>query len=56
MMQGRIVRSPERIRKNISLMGSTVAEDKRVVAQTENRIRDLQAKQSAFLHIEKVRD
>lgn len=54
VMEGRVVRSPERIRKNISTMGSTVAEDKRIIAHQENRIRELQAKQSVLLLIEKV--
>lgn len=53
--QSRIVRSPERIKRTIVTMGSTAIEDKRNLAMNEAKIRDLQAKITALLNIEKVR-
>ena len=53
--RSRIVQSPERIKRNISTMGTTAAEDKRTVAANEAKIRDPQAKITALLNIEKVR-
>jgi kinetochore protein Nuf2 len=50
----RIVQSPERIRKTITTMSHTTMEDKRTVALNEAKARDLQAKVSALLSIEKV--
>lgn len=53
--RSRIVQSPERIKRNISTMGHTAAEDKRTVAANEAKTRDLQTKIAALLNIEKVR-
>lgn len=52
--QARIVRSPERIKRTIVTMGSTAVEDKRSLAMNEAKVRDLQAKITALLNIEKV--
>ncbi|KAH7927702.1 hypothetical protein BV22DRAFT_1031466 [Leucogyrophana mollusca] len=51
--RSRIVQSPERIKRNISVMGATAIEDKRSVAIHEAKARDLQAKISALSNIEK---
>ncbi|KAG1804244.1 Nuf2 family-domain-containing protein [Suillus subaureus] len=51
--RSRIVQSPERIRRNIMTMGSTAIEDKKAVALHEAKARDLQAKISALVNIEK---
>jgi kinetochore protein Nuf2 len=53
--KSRLVRSPERLRRNIDIMGASQAEDKRTLASAEAKIRDLQAKANALLAIEKVR-
>ena len=53
--RSRIVQSPERIKRNITSMGNTAAEDKRTVATNEAKTRDLQTKIAALLNIEKVR-
>ena len=52
--RSRIVQSPERIRRNIVTMGATAIEDKKLVASHEVKARDLQAKISALVNIEKV--
>ena len=52
--RSRIVQSPERIRRNIVTMGTTAIEDKKTVALHEAKARDLQAKISALVNIEKV--
>jgi kinetochore protein Nuf2 len=52
--RSRIVQSPERIRRNIVTMGATTIEDKKTVASREAKARDLQAKISALVNIEKV--
>jgi hypothetical protein len=52
--RSRIVQSPERIRRNIMTMGTTAIEDKKAVALHEAKARDLQAKISALVNIEKV--
>lgn len=52
--QARIVRSPERIKRTIVTMGSTAVEDKRSLTVNEAKVRDLQAKITALLNIEKV--
>jgi len=52
--RGRIVQSPERIRKTISIMTNTAIEDKKTVAMHESKARDLQAKINALHNIEKV--
>ena len=52
--RSRIVQSPERIKRNISAMGSAAAEDKRTVAANEAKTRDLQTKIAALFNIEKV--
>ncbi|KAG0706409.1 Nuf2 family-domain-containing protein [Suillus ampliporus] len=51
--RSRIVQSPERIRRNIMTMGATAIEDKKAVALHEVKARDLQAKISALVNIEK---
>lgn len=51
----RIVQSPERIKRTISTMGHSAAEEKRTVASNEAKTRDLQTKIAALLNIEKVR-
>ena len=53
--RSRIVQSPERIKRNISTMGTAAAEDKRTVASNEAKTRELQAKIAALLNIEKAR-
>lgn len=53
--RSRIVQSPERIKRTIVSMGATAIEDKRTVAQNDGKARDLQAKITALLIIEKVR-
>lgn len=50
----RIVQSPERIKRNISTMGDTVVEEKRLLASHESKTRDLQQKIQALLSIEQV--
>ena len=52
--RSRIVQSPERIRRNISSMSTTAMEDKKTLGAQEAKARDLQAKISALLNIEKV--
>ena len=51
--RGRIVQSPERIKRNISTMSTTVSEDKRTIANTESKTRELDAKIKALLGLEK---
>ncbi|PPQ63193.1 hypothetical protein CVT24_005738 [Panaeolus cyanescens] len=51
--RGRIVQSPERIKKTISVMSATVLEDKKTIAMHESKARDLQAKVQALHHIER---
>ncbi|KAF8919466.1 Nuf2 family-domain-containing protein [Mucidula mucida] len=51
--RSRIVQSPERIKRTISVMGSTANEDKRTVAIHESKARDLQAKVNALHNIER---
>ncbi|KAJ7093076.1 Nuf2 family-domain-containing protein [Mycena epipterygia] len=51
--RGRIVQSPERIKKTITTMNGTVIEDKQTVALQEAKARDLQAKINALSIIEK---
>jgi len=53
--RARIVQSPERIKKTISIMSTTAMEDKKTVTVHESKARDLQAKINALLNIEKVR-
>lgn len=52
--RGRIVQSPERIKKTITIMSNTVIEDKKTVSMHESKARDLQAKINALHNIEKV--
>lgn len=52
--RARIVQSPERIKKTISVMSTTVMEDKKTVALHESKARDLQTKINALHNIEKV--
>jgi len=52
--RSRIVQSPERIKKTISIMSTTAMEDKKIVATNEAKSRDLQAKINALHHIETV--
>ena len=52
--RGRIVQSPERIKKTITIMSHTAMEDKKTVAMHEAKARDLQAKVNALHNIEKV--
>ncbi|CDO69122.1 hypothetical protein BN946_scf185042.g24 [Trametes cinnabarina] len=52
--RSRIVQSPERIKRNISTMGHTAAEEKRTIAANEAKTRDLQTKIAALLNIEKA--
>ncbi|KAF8964092.1 Nuf2 family-domain-containing protein [Flammula alnicola] len=51
--RARIVQSPERIKKTISIMSTTAMEDKKTVAMHEAKARDLQAKINALHNIEK---
>ncbi|KAF9810824.1 hypothetical protein IEO21_06772 [Rhodonia placenta] len=51
--RGRIVQSPERIKRNIATMSVTAAEDKKTVNMHETKIRDLQAKIGALQNIER---
>lgn len=53
--QGRIVQSPDRIKKRISQMTLDAADDKKNIAANEAKARDLQSKVNALLAIEKVR-
>ncbi|KAF9532402.1 Nuf2 family-domain-containing protein [Crepidotus variabilis] len=50
--RSRIVQSPERIKKTISIMSTSAMEDKRTVAMHESKARDLQAKINALHNIE----
>jgi kinetochore protein Nuf2 len=52
--KSRIVQSPERIKRNISTMGSTQQEDKRILAANEAKARSLHAKIDILLNVEKV--
>ena len=52
--RARIVQSPERIKKTISIMSTTAMEDKKTVMMHETKARDLQTKINALLNIEKV--
>ena len=52
--RGRIVQSPERIKRNISSMGATAIEDKKSLVMHEAKARDLQAKIAVLTNIEKV--
>ncbi|KXN87715.1 putative kinetochore protein NUF2 [Leucoagaricus sp. SymC.cos] len=51
--QGRVVQSPDRIKKRISQMTLDATEDKRAIAVHEVKARDLQNKVNALLVIEK---
>ncbi|KAJ6606657.1 Nuf2 family-domain-containing protein [Mycena vulgaris] len=51
--RSRIVQSPERIKRTITTMSTTAAEDKQTVALHEAKSRDLQAKINALSNIEK---
>lgn len=53
--QGRVVQSPDRIKKRISQMTLDAADDKRTIATHEAKARDLQSKVNALIIIEKVR-
>lgn len=44
----RIVKSPDRIKRTITTMGSAVNEDKKQISTFEGKVRDLQAKIAAF--------
>ncbi|KAF5357895.1 hypothetical protein D9756_001783 [Leucocoprinus leucothites] len=52
-MQGRVVQSPDRIKKRISQMTLDTAEERRTIAANESKARDLQTKVNALLAIEK---
>ncbi|KAG9318295.1 Nuf2 family-domain-containing protein [Chiua virens] len=51
--RGRIVQSPERIKRNITAMGTTAIEDKKTLAMHEAKTRDLQAKITVLTNVEK---
>ncbi|KAF8163090.1 Nuf2 family-domain-containing protein [Crassisporium funariophilum] len=51
--RSRIVQSPERIKKSISIMSTGALEDKKTVAMHEAKARDLQTKINALHNIEK---
>ncbi|EGO21650.1 hypothetical protein SERLADRAFT_410230 [Serpula lacrymans var. lacrymans S7.9] len=51
--RSRIVQSPERIKRNITAMGVTAIDDRKTAALNEAKARDLQAKITALLNIEK---
>ncbi len=53
--QGRVVQSPDRIKKRISQMTLDATDDKRTITTHETKKRDLQSKVNALLLIEKVR-
>jgi kinetochore protein Nuf2 len=53
--RSRIVQSPERIKRTISTMSSTVLEEKRTVTIHDAKARDLQTKINGILSVEKVR-
>lgn len=50
--RGRIVQSPERIRKTITTMSASAIEDKKTVTLHEAKARDLQAKIKGLHNIE----
>ena len=52
--RSRIVQSPERIKRTIATMSSTVVEEKRTVAIHDAKARDLQMKISGVLNMERV--
>jgi kinetochore protein Nuf2 len=52
--RARIVQSPERIKRNITTMGTTAIEDKKALSIQEAKARDLQAKITVLTNIEKV--
>lgn len=52
--RARIVQSPERIKRTITTMGTTVIEEKKAVISHETKARELQAKINALFSIEKV--
>lgn len=51
--RSRIVQSPERIKRTISVMSSTAIEEKKIVVMNETKARDLQTKMNALINIEK---
>ncbi|KIL00637.1 hypothetical protein PAXRUDRAFT_129394 [Paxillus rubicundulus Ve08.2h10] len=51
--RARIVQSPERIKRNITTMGTTAIEDKKALSMQEAKARDLQAKITVLTNIEK---
>ncbi|KAF9228623.1 hypothetical protein BS17DRAFT_772262 [Gyrodon lividus] len=51
--RARIVQSPERIKRNITIMGTTAIDDKKALAMQEAKARDLQAKITVLTNIEK---
>ncbi|KAF9239623.1 Nuf2 family-domain-containing protein [Melanogaster broomeanus] len=51
--KARIVQSPERIKRNITTMGSAAIEDKKTLSMQEAKGRDLQAKITVLTNIEK---
>ncbi|KAF8840994.1 hypothetical protein BDN67DRAFT_967767 [Paxillus ammoniavirescens] len=51
--RARIVQSPERIKRNITTMGTTAIEDKKALSIQEAKARDLQAKITVLTNIEK---
>ena len=53
-MRSRIVQSPERIRNQISEMGTFTAEEKKAVAANEIKFRDLKIKLDALGRFEEV--
>lgn len=50
--RSRIVQSPERIKRNITTMGTATIEDKKVISQNEAKARALQTKISALSNLE----
>jgi len=53
-LQGRIVQSPERVKRTITTMSSTVVEDRKTLAQNDAKARDLTSKIAALHKIEEV--
>ncbi|OBZ75713.1 putative kinetochore protein NUF2, partial [Grifola frondosa] len=53
--RSRVVQSPERIKRSIVTMGTTAAEEKKIITMNEAKTRDLQAKIQALQNIEKPR-
>lgn len=54
-IRGRIVQSPEHVKRSISTMSTSTIEYKKTVVANEMKAQDLQAKINALIIIEQVR-